>query len=248
VNHAPIAAPAGRSAPRRVLEDESGHRFRRLRFVGRLVALLALAWLSLIVLGGLGVGPAKHVPFGSAFHIAAAPPRLRELPKPRPASAPDLAPALAVTALVPSAAHSTPSPAATSPPPVTKMHVDAAPGATVPKTKASRPTTPKGRPASVRPAAASPGRSTAPHRKAATAKAKAPPAAAPHVKAAPDRTARATTQVPAKPGKIVHGRSTSTGTTPHSATPATTTPASSRPSAGTGKAHGSPNDPGRKKP
>jgi len=94
VNHAPIAAPTGGSAPRRVLEDESGRRLRCLRFVGRLVALLALVWLSLIVLGGLGVGPAKHLPFGSALHISAAPPPLRALPDPRAASAADLLPAV----------------------------------------------------------------------------------------------------------------------------------------------------------
>lgn len=229
MSHAPIAAPAGGSAPRRVLEDESGRRLRCFRFVGRLVALLALVWLSLIVLGGLGVGPAKHVPFGSALHIAAAPPPLRALPDPRPASAADLVPAVPATAVVLAAARSTPSPAATSPATVTKTQVDAAPGASMPKTKASRPATAKGRSALVRPAAAaSPGRSTAPHGRAATAQAKASAAAATHVTAAPGQKARTATQVPAKPDKTLHGRSTSTGTTP-----ATTTPATSRPGAGT---------------
>jgi hypothetical protein len=219
VSHAPIAAPAGGSAPRRVLEDESGRRLRCLRFVGRLVALLALVWLSLVALGGLGVGPAKHVPFGSALHIAAAPPPLRALPDPRPGSAADLVPAVPATALARAPARSTAPPAAASPPTVTKTQVDAHPGASMPKAEASRPATAKGRSASERPAApASPGRSTAPHGRAATAQAKASPAAATHVAAARGQKARTATHVPAKPDK------TSTATT----TP-TTTPATSRP-------------------
>ena len=240
MSHAPIAAPAGGSAPRRVLEDESGRRLRCFRFVGRLVALLALVWLSLIVLGGLGVGPAKHVPFGSALHIASAPPTLRALPDPRQASPADLVPAVPATAVDSAAARSTPSPAATSPATVTKMHV--VPGASKPKTNTSRPATAKGPSAPVRPApAASPGRSTAPHGQSATAHAKASPAAVTHVTAAPGQKARTATQVPAKPDKTSHGKSTSTGTTP-----ATTTPATSRPGAGT--AGTSSGNVGREKP
>jgi hypothetical protein len=88
----PARAPG--QPPRRVLEDESGQRLRRLRFVGRAVALLALCWLALIVLGGLGVGPAKHLPFGSELRLSVAPPPLRALPTPRQPPASDLVPAL----------------------------------------------------------------------------------------------------------------------------------------------------------
>jgi hypothetical protein len=83
-----------RPAPRRVLEDETGRRLRRMRFLGRIVALLALCWLALVILGGLGVGPATHVPFGTAFRPSAGPPPLRQLPAPRQPAAADLVPAL----------------------------------------------------------------------------------------------------------------------------------------------------------
>lgn len=222
VSHAPIATPTGGSAPRRVLEDESGRRLRGFRLVGRLIALLALVWLSLIVLGGLGVGPANHVPFGSALHIAAAPPPLRALPDPRPASAADLLPAVPATAVVPADARSTPSPEATSPATVTKAHVNATPGASPPKQ-------------------ASPGRSTAPHGRAATAPVKASPGAGTHVSAAPGQKAGTAAQVRPKPGTTSHGKSTSTGTLPRA-----TTPATSRPGAGT--AGNSSGALGRKKP
>jgi len=212
--------------------------------VGRLVALLALVWLSLIVLGGLGVGPAKHLPFGSALHISAAPPPLRALPDPRAASAADLLPAVPAAAAVPGAVRSTPAPAATAPATVTKRHVDAHPAASMPSTKTTRPATAKGLSPPVRPAApASPGRSTAPHGRAATAHAKASPAAATHVNAAPGQKVRTATQVPAKPDKTLHGKSTSTRT---GTTPATTTPATSRPGAGT--AGTSSGNVGREKP
>lgn len=90
---APSANRTPGQAPRRVLEDESGDRLRRLRFVGRALALLAVCWLALIVLGGLGVGPAEHLPFGSELRLSVAPPPLRELPTPRQPSSSDLAPA-----------------------------------------------------------------------------------------------------------------------------------------------------------
>jgi hypothetical protein len=104
--------------PRRVLEDESGQRLRRLRFVGRAVALLALCWLALIVLGGLGVGPAKHLPFGSELRLSVAPPPLRALPTPRQPPASDLVPALPAppsrAAAPPTTAAGVPSPARAS--------------------------------------------------------------------------------------------------------------------------------------
>lgn len=99
-----------RPAPRRVLEDESGRRLRRMRFVGRIVALLALCWLALVILGGLGVGPATHLPFGTALRPSAGPPPLKQLPAPRRPAAADLVPALpapvaAAAAVTPVAVH-----------------------------------------------------------------------------------------------------------------------------------------------
>lgn len=82
-----------RHPPRRILEDASGRRLRRLRFLGRVVALLAFCWLAIVLLGGLGVGPAKHVPFGTALRAGQAPPPLRTLPEPVQPSPADLAPA-----------------------------------------------------------------------------------------------------------------------------------------------------------
>jgi hypothetical protein len=65
-----------------------------MRFVGRIVALLALCWLALVILGGLGVGPARHVPFGTALRPSSGPPPLRALPAPRQPVAADLVPAV----------------------------------------------------------------------------------------------------------------------------------------------------------
>ena len=107
----PDPPPGGQ--PRRVLEDASGHRLRRLRLVGRAVALLALCWLAIIVLGGLGVGPAKHLPFGSELRLSVAPPRLLALPTPRQPPPSDLVPAQPAPASQARVGQTTSAPAAT---------------------------------------------------------------------------------------------------------------------------------------
>src|SRR5947208_72071 len=43
----------------RALEDPSGRRFRRMRWLGRIVATLFLVWFAAIVLGALGGGPGR---------------------------------------------------------------------------------------------------------------------------------------------------------------------------------------------
>lgn len=86
--------PTQRLPPRRVLEDASGRRLQRMRWVGRAVALLFLLWLTIVILGGLGVGPAGRLPLGHVLRPSAGPPPVRELPvavAPAPA---DLVPAL----------------------------------------------------------------------------------------------------------------------------------------------------------
>ena len=64
-----------------MLEDPSGRRLRRLRWVGRSVALLCFVWLAVIVVGALGVGPSGRV-FGDVFGESAPPPP-RERPNPQ---------------------------------------------------------------------------------------------------------------------------------------------------------------------
>ena len=136
--------------PRRVLEDESGDRLRRLRFVGRAVALLALCWLALIVLGGLGVGPAKHLPFGSELRLSVAPPPLLALPTPRQPPPSDLVPALpapssqatagpATAAPVPTPARTSGRPAAATPGRSAAAPGRATPAATTARGKATAP-------------------------------------------------------------------------------------------------------------
>jgi hypothetical protein len=136
--------------PRRVLEDESGQRLRRLRLVGRAVALLALCWLALIVLGGLGVGPARHLPFGSELRLSVAPPPLLTLPTPRQPPPSDLVPASpapsshstggpTTAAGVPTPARASGRPAATTPVTATTPgRSAAAPGRTTPATTTAR--------------------------------------------------------------------------------------------------------------
>jgi hypothetical protein len=100
--------PTPRAAPRRVLEDASGRRLRRMRWVGRATALLFLVWLALVILGGLGVGPVGRLPLGNVLRPSAGPPPLRHIPRavaPKPA---DLVRALPAPVL-PSAAATTPS-------------------------------------------------------------------------------------------------------------------------------------------
>ena len=89
---APHSAP--RAAPRRILEDASGRRLQRMRWVGRVVALLFLVWLAIVILGGLGVGPVGRLPLGHVLRPSAGPPPLRQLPVPSAPAASDLVPAL----------------------------------------------------------------------------------------------------------------------------------------------------------
>src|SRR5437763_4160136 len=91
------------SRPPRALEDPSGRRLRRMRWLGRIVAILFLVWFAAIVLGALGVGPAGRVPFGNALRPSAGPPPLRRLPSPRRPARSDLVPALPATVLAPAA-------------------------------------------------------------------------------------------------------------------------------------------------
>jgi hypothetical protein len=86
--------PAPRAAPRRVLEDASGRRLRRMRWVGRAVALLFLLWLALVILGGLGVGPVRQLPLGHVLRPSAGPPPLRHVPQPAEPAPADFVPAL----------------------------------------------------------------------------------------------------------------------------------------------------------
>jgi hypothetical protein len=82
-----------RAAPRRVLEDASGQRLRRMRWVGRAVAVFFLGWLAVVILGGLGVGPASRVPLGHLLRPSAGPPPARHQPRPHQPSPSDLVPA-----------------------------------------------------------------------------------------------------------------------------------------------------------
>lgn len=93
-----------RAAPRRVLEDASGRRLLRMRWVGRAVALLFLIWLAVVILGGLGVGPVARLPFGHVLRPTAGPPPLRHALHPRQAAPADLVPALPAPVATPSAA------------------------------------------------------------------------------------------------------------------------------------------------
>lgn len=86
--------PTPRAAPRRVLEDASGRRLRRLRWVGRATALLFLVWLAVVILGGLGVGPAERLPLGNVLRPSAGPPPVRDSPQPVAPAPADLEPAL----------------------------------------------------------------------------------------------------------------------------------------------------------
>ena len=97
-------SPTPRAAPRRVLEDASGRRLKRMRWVGRLTALLFLVWLALVILGGLGVGPVGRLPLGNVLRPSAGPPPLRHVPKPVAPTPADLVPALPAPVPVPSTA------------------------------------------------------------------------------------------------------------------------------------------------
>src|SRR5207245_94281 len=85
--------PTPRSPPRRVLEDATGRRLERMRWVGRAVALLFLVWLALVILGGLGVNPVRRLPLGHALRPSSGPPPARHVPTPSPPAPAALVPA-----------------------------------------------------------------------------------------------------------------------------------------------------------
>jgi hypothetical protein len=82
-----------RPAPRRVLEDATGRRLHRMRWVGRAVALLFLVWLVIVILGGLGVGPVNRLPLGHILRPSSGPPPLPPALHPRQPTPADLVPA-----------------------------------------------------------------------------------------------------------------------------------------------------------
>jgi hypothetical protein len=106
--------PTPRSPPRRVLEDASGRRLQRMRWVGRAIALLFLIWLALVILGGLGVGPVARLPLGNVLRASSGPPPLRHVPRPAQPAPADLVPAL--PAPVPAGGTATKTPAAAKTP------------------------------------------------------------------------------------------------------------------------------------
>ena len=81
-----------------VLEDPTGRRARWYRRAGRFVSLLFLAWLLVIVLGGLGLIPVAGIPFAHVLQPSQGPPVLAKPPQPRPPSASDLRPAVSAKA------------------------------------------------------------------------------------------------------------------------------------------------------
>lgn len=81
----------------RALEDPSGRRLRRMRWLGRAVAVIFLLWFAVILLGALGVAPVGRVPFGNTLRPSAGPPPLRRVPAPRQPTRSDLVPALPAT-------------------------------------------------------------------------------------------------------------------------------------------------------
>ena len=81
-----------------VLEDPTGRRARRFRRASRFVSLLFLAWLLVIVLGGLGLIPVAGIPFTHVLRPSQGPPVLTKLPQPRQPSASDLRPAVSAKA------------------------------------------------------------------------------------------------------------------------------------------------------
>jgi hypothetical protein len=87
--------------PPRALEDASGRRLRRMRWIGRAVALVFLAWFAAILLGALGVGPTGRVPFGRALRPGPVPAPLQRLPPPRQPAPADLVPARPAAAAAP---------------------------------------------------------------------------------------------------------------------------------------------------
>jgi hypothetical protein len=105
--------PTPRSPPRRVLEDATGRRLQRMRWVGRAVALLFLLWLALVILGGLGVNPVGRLPLGNVLRPSNGPPPLRHVPKPAAPAPADLVPALPAPVVAPAATTRAATPSAT---------------------------------------------------------------------------------------------------------------------------------------
>jgi hypothetical protein len=108
VRLAPTDATPDRRPPR-ALEDASGRRLRRMRWIGRAVVLLFLVWFAAILLGALGVGPTGRVPFGRALRPGPGPAPLHRLPPPRQPAPADLVPARPATAVAPGTAPSAPT-------------------------------------------------------------------------------------------------------------------------------------------
>jgi hypothetical protein len=80
-----------------MLEDPTGRRRRRLRAIGRLVAIALTVWLVALILGAIGLGPVSGIPFVSALRPGSPPPAVKRLPTPAPAKAADLKPALSAS-------------------------------------------------------------------------------------------------------------------------------------------------------
>jgi hypothetical protein len=59
-----------------VLEDPTGRRRRRMRVAGALLATALVAWLGILVLGGLGITPVGDLPLAGSLKPSAGPPPL----------------------------------------------------------------------------------------------------------------------------------------------------------------------------
>jgi hypothetical protein len=90
-----LATPPPRG-DRAVLEDVTGRRSRWMRRLGRTATLLAFGWLSVLLLGGLGLTPVADLPFAEVLRPSKGPEPLAAVPKARRPSAEDLRPALPV--------------------------------------------------------------------------------------------------------------------------------------------------------
>src|SRR5919106_1294872 len=87
-----LASPA-QSASRAILEDATGRRGRWMRRLGRTLSVLLVAWLFVLLVGGLGLTPVAGVPFADFLRPSEGPQELAAPPKPRKPTADDLRPA-----------------------------------------------------------------------------------------------------------------------------------------------------------
>jgi hypothetical protein len=87
-----LASPA-QSASRAILEDVTGRRGRWMRRLGRTLSVLLVAWLFVLLVGGLGLTPVAGVPFADFLRPSEGPTELAAPPKPRKPTADDLRPA-----------------------------------------------------------------------------------------------------------------------------------------------------------